>query len=141
MINLRKILLPLTLFPAMLLAVALCYAQEWEKITNPEELRELLSGKEMDGKYWVYYFRPDGKMAYLVYDFMSVREWAIKDNGDLCLNVYSMPDRIIDCFTIDQTSSDPKQHRITGKTGVFIIKFTEPSERLVNAVMEKAGPE
>ena len=139
--NLQKVLVQLILFLTMLFVLALSNAQDWEKITNPDELTELLSGKEMDGKYWVFYFRPDGKMAYLQDDFVSVREWTIKNNGELCLNVFSMPDRIIDCLTIAQTGSDPKQYQITGKTGVFIIKFTEPSERLVNAVIEKAGTE
>lgn len=136
-----KMLMQLVVLPAMLLVFTPAHAQEGERITSPDELRELLSGKEMDGEYWVFYFRPDGKMAYLQDDFVSVRERTIKDNGDLCLNVYSMPDRIIDCLTIHRVDNQPGQYQISGKTGLFKITLKEPSDRLVNAVMERAGPE
>jgi len=40
------------------------HAQVWTQIEDPDQVRQLISEKTMDGKYWKYYFRSDGKLAY-----------------------------------------------------------------------------
>ena len=117
--------------------------QEWIDINDPEELRNLISGRSMDARYWAYFFRADGKMSYWQdgYDFISVREWTIKENGDLCLFVYSRPDHIIDCPKIQKTSTSPVQYRHKGATGNQIVRFMDPTSNLIDAITKTAGAE
>ena len=37
---------------------------EWVSVTDPQEVKELVSGKAIDGKYWTHFYRTDGNMAY-----------------------------------------------------------------------------
>lgn len=130
----------LRFIPALfVLAVLHVQAREWKKITDSNELRELIRDQVFDGKYWVFYFRQDGKMAYLQNNFVSFREWNIKRGGELCMNVYEMPDRIIDCLTVYRSTTEPAKYRIDATTGKNIVDLRTPSKELVDALTERAG--
>jgi hypothetical protein len=115
--------------------------QEWMAIADPAELRELVSGQALDGRYWKFYFRADGKMAYSKNDFISVREWSITDAGKLCYSVFSLPDRIIECHTVERTAELPATYRFKSETEEFVIEFSAPAKDLIDAVTERAGSE
>jgi hypothetical protein len=115
--------------------------QEWVTIDNPRELRELVSGRALDGKYWKFYFRADGVMAYSKNNFPSVREWNVSDDNKLCYSVFSLPDRIIHCHTIQRTRESPTLYRFESETEEYLIEFSTPAKDLVDAVNERAGPE
>lgn len=118
---------------------------EWVSVTDPQEVKELVSGKAIDGKYWTHFYRTDGNMAYHYSpsNAMTVRKWTIEDDGRLCSAVYSKPDRVIDCFTYQRASDDSTKYHMKGASGSnsgdFEI-FDTPPENLVNALNEKAGP-
>jgi hypothetical protein len=114
---------------------------EWVTIDNPVEIRELISGRALDGEYWKFYFRADGVMGYTKNNFPSVRGWTITEDGRLCYSVYSMPERIIDCDRIQQTQGSPTSYRFKSETNEFPIEFSAPAQELIDAVTERAGPE
>ncbi len=112
---------------------------QWINIEDPDEVRELVAGKAIKG-YVVDYFRADGNMAQLAYDSIAIRKWSINDNGKLCMAVYSLPDRIITCYTFQRTTSDPAQYRFKLNYGVFNFQvLDEPPKRLVDALVERTG--
>ena len=117
---------------------------EWVNIDDPGELRRLLIGRAIDDSGWVDYYRADGNMAYQYFatDTIAIRKWTITDNGELCSAVYSHPDRIIDCFTYQQTSGETKQYRLNSRMGRSAFRFlADPPKKLVDALNEKAGTE
>ena len=114
---------------------------EWIPIDDAGEVRALIAGKELNGGYWRFYFRADGKMAYEQADFISFREWSIDDDGAISMSIYSMPDKIIDCQSIEGTEDSAPRYRIRAANGNFEIEITEPSGELVSALLEKAGPQ
>ena len=117
---------------------------QWVNVTDSRELKELVSGKAIDGNYFTHFYRADGNMAYyyLASNSMTVRKWTIEDDGRLCSSVYSKPAHVIDCFTFQRASNDPNKYHIKNQTGAnsgdFVI-FDTPPENLINAVNEKAG--
>ena len=128
-------------FTGALSSSAATGSDKWVDIDDPAEIRELITGRGLDGKYWKYYFRADGIMAYSRNDFPSVREWSITDDGRLCYAVYSLPDRIISCDRIQRSRQLPTEYRFTTETGDFPIEFSDPAQDLIDAVTERAGPE
>ena len=116
---------------------------EWVTITDPDEVRALVSGKTLDGKYWKYYYRRDGNMAYPYSrtNSMSVRKWNIDDKGRVCSAVYSKPDRVIDCVAIQRASDDPTSYQMKWSSGLSKFEFfDEPPENMAGALNETAGP-
>ena len=114
---------------------------QWINIEDPDELRELVSGKAIGNKGWVEYFRADGNTAQLDYGSIAIRKWSINDNGKLCTAVYSLPDHTITCITFQRTTSDPAQYRIQfiiGEVRNFRV-FDEPPKSLVDALVERTG--
>ena len=113
---------------------------QWINIEDPDELRELVSGKAIGDKSWVAYFRADGIMAFLMQGSISIRRWSIDDNGKLCEAVYSLPDRIINCLTYQRTTSHPVQYRVqTSYDWSKFRVFDEPPKSLVDALVERTG--
>ena len=117
---------------------------QWVSVTDPQELKELVSGKAIDGNYFTHFYRADGNMAYYYprSNAMTVRKWTIEDDGRLCSAVYSKPDRVIDCFTFQRASDDPTKYHIKNETGANsgdFEFFDTPPENLINALNEKAG--
>lgn len=115
--------------------------EEWTEVNDADQLRTLLEGKAMDGNYWVFYFRQDGKMAYLQDDYETVREWRVTEEGALCFNVYGMPDRIIECPEIQRSATDPDRYRIKNKNGVHDFKIAEPPKRAMDLIEAKTAAE
>lgn len=136
----RRVVTGLAFFFLLLEAHAQTNA-EWRVISDESELRELISGKLLEGTYWTYYFRADGKMGYKQYDFISVREWKISEGGEICMAVFSRPEKIIDCETVEKTNTSPTEYRMTSEIGVFEFSLQNPTDELVNAVLDRAGPE
>ncbi len=56
--------------------------ESWTKIETPGEVRQLIVDKVLDGKYWKFYFRSDGIMAYEQDGFTVFREWKINADGE-----------------------------------------------------------
>ena len=121
------------------LAITNSRADSWQKMDDPNEISQLISDKMMDGRYWRFYFRSDGKMAYEQGGFTSVREWKINAEGKICMNIYSMPDKVLSCETMSRTDGTPVQYRLEGKTGKSEVQIVDPDQALVEAVVEKAG--
>ena len=118
--------------------------QEWIAIKNPDEVRTLISGRAIDGKHWVEYYRAVGNMAYLYRpeDSLVIRNWKVDDNGRLCSTVFSKPEFVVDCYELQRTKTEPVQYRGTHKMGVSRFVFLdEPPMRLRDAIREKAGAE
>ncbi len=142
--NLRPIstfFLVVTTFAGSLSSAPGDTTDDWITIDNPDEIRELISGRALDGEYWKFYFRADGVMGYSKNNFPSVRGWSITEDGKLCYSVYSMPDRIIDCDRIQRTQSSPATYRFKSETREFPIRFSAPAQDLIDAVAQRAGPE
>ena len=78
-------------------------------------------------------------MAYLQNDTVTFREWDIKNGGKLCMNVYDMPDRVIDCLTVSRRNTEPVEYRIDGRTGKNVVKLGTPSKELVDGLAERTG--
>lgn len=116
-------------------------SETWQLIENPNEISELIKGKALGGKDWIFYFRSDGKVASMQYDSITVREWSITQSGKVCYAVFSMPDKIIRCETIENTNSSPQRYRMVNEYGVFEFEVKNPPTDLVNAIVEKAGPD
>ena len=113
---------------------------QWINIEDPDEVRELVAGKAIGAIDYVQYFCADGNMAELARGLMVIRKWSINDNGKLCTALYSLPDRIIDCYTFQRTTSDPAQYRFKLNYGVFNFQVSdEPPKRLVDALVERTG--
>ena len=118
--------------------------QHWITITDPDEVRMLVSGRTLDGGSWQEYYRADGKMAYLYLpeDSLVVREWRIDDDGGLCTSVYSRPEYVVDCYTLQRSAAEPVEYRHTHKMGVSKFRFLDAfPKRLSDAIAEKAGAE
>jgi len=124
---------------ALSLTSAQSQTESWKKIDDPDEVRQLIVGKALDGKYWKYYFRTDGKMAYEQGGFTSVREWKINSVGAICMNIYSMPDKILGCEIFSRTVGPPTQYRLEHNGGKSKVQIVEPEQALIGAVLKKAG--
>ena len=59
------------------------------------------------------------------------------------MDVYSIPDRIIDCQTVQKSSGSPIQYQLINNrsAGSWKIRFTDPSAKLIDAVTQRAGAE
>ncbi len=132
--------LVLAILPIMPLTAVAQADPTWTTISDPAELRQLVSGRALDGKYWKFYFRADGIMAYSRNEFPSVRGWNITSDGRLCFHVYQLPDRVIDCQTVQRTDGESPQYRFASETSEFPIQFSEPDQKLIDAVSNRAGP-
>jgi len=132
------------LFVVIVSSVASAQAEtEWVAITDPDEVRELVNERTLDGKYWKYYYRNDGNMAYYYPETnaMTVRKWNIDDKGRVCSAVYSKPDRVIDCVTIQRASDDPASYQMKSRIGLSKFEFfDEPPENMSSALNKTAGP-
>lgn len=128
------------LFTSLALSSSAVLAQSWTRIEDPDEVRQLISEKTMDGKYWKYYFRSDGKLAYEQDGFTSFRGWKVNDDGAICMNIYGMPDKLIECQSLHGTDSEPTQYRIEHPRGISAVEITDPHQSLMDALLEKAGP-
>ena len=86
---------------------------KWSNISTPDAVRKVVSGKAIDGKFWIMYFRRDGNMAYyyLPSKAMTIRKWLVRKDGQLCSSVYVKPDRVISCSTILRSSGNPPKYR------------------------------
>jgi len=124
---------------ALSFASAQSQSESWKKIDDPDEVRQLIVDKALDGKYWKYYFRSDGKMAYEQGGFTSIREWKINTDGAICMNIYSMPDKNLGCETFSRTDGTPVQYQLEHKDGKSRVQIVEPDQALIDAVLEKAG--
>ena len=114
-------------------------AETWVTMNDPVEVRETISEKGLDGKYWSFYFRRDGKMAYEQGGFISIREWSVRDDGLICMSIYDMPDKILGCETLSRNTGTPVRYRLEGQTGQAVVDIIAPDQALVDAVTEKAG--
>ena len=124
---------------ALLSAVSGSQAETWKNIDDPDQVRQLIVDKTFDGNYWKYYFRSDGKMAYEQDGFVSVREWTVNEAGEVCTNIYGLPEKILGCEKISQIDDKPARYRFEGQTGAHSVQILEPQQALIDAVLEKAG--
>lgn len=117
---------------------------QWETISDPGEVRKLISDKVVDGKYWIYFFRRDGNMAYYYVSSkaMTIRKWSVRKDGQVCSSVFVKPDRVIACSVFQRTSGATPKYRVR-TSGMGTSAFTlipKPAPFLVKAVEAKAGP-
>jgi hypothetical protein len=124
---------------ALSVASAPAYAEAWKQIDNPKDVRQLIVDKALDGKYWKFYFRSDGRMAYEQGGFTSVREWKISAGGAICMNIYSMPDKTLGCQILYQTDGKPVRYQLKHKNGRSVVQIVEPDQALIDAVSKRAG--
>lgn len=116
---------------------------EWSDITDPAEVRKLVSGKAIDGKYFTQYFRHDGNAVVdfggPTYPALSVRKWTIKNDGKLCIAPFAKPDRIADCYSFQRTSGNSPKYRFRARMGLlnFEVMDTVPA-KLSKAVSDTA---
>lgn len=118
------------------------YAQQksWSPIGDSNEVRQFISDKTLDGKYWKFYFRSDGKMAYEQDGFTSFREWTINADGAICMNIYGMPDKVLECQVLSRTDGKPVQYRLEHPRGSSEFQIAEPDQSMIDALLQKAGP-
>jgi hypothetical protein len=119
---------------------ASAYAETWKQVQSPDKIREIIVDNALDGKYWKFYYRSDGRMAYEQGGFISVREWKIEPDGAICMNIYSMPDKSLGCEILSISDGAPVKYRLEGKTGRHTVEIITPDQALIDAVAEKAGP-
>jgi hypothetical protein len=130
-----------TLFGSIALSFASAHSQaeSWTKIETPDEVRQLIVNKVLDGKYWKFYFRSDGIMAYEQDGFTAFREWKINTDGEICMNIYGMPEKNLGCDIFYQTNETPVKYRLEIRGEKLIVQIVEPDETIVDAVLKKAG--
>ena len=123
------------------LSFSAAYAQQesWHQIGDPNEVRQFISDKTLDGKYWKFYFRSDGKMAYNQNGFTSFREWTINADGAICMNIYGMPDKVLECQVLWRTDGKPVQYRLEHPRGISEFTIAEPDQSMIDALLQKAG--
>ena len=114
-------------------------AESWITVDDPEEVRQIIGDMALDGKYWKYYFRSDGRMAYEQDGFISVREWTINEDGTICMSIYSMPEKIVGCETLSRNDDTPAQYRLEHEIGLSAVDIITPDQALIDAVLERAG--
>lgn len=137
----------LSIFAVLVIALYSAQAQadqQWIPIKDPEEVKTLISGRAIDGKHWVEYYRADGNMAYLnrPADSLVIRKWTVNEKGELCTSVFSKPEYTVDCYKLQRTPTEPAQYRGTHKMGVSEFVFLDqPPKKLSDAINEKAGAE
>lgn len=120
---------------------AVAQEDSWARIDDPDEVRRLVSNVVADGKYWKFYFRSDGKMAYEQGGFTSFREWKVSPEGEICMSIYAMPEKILSCQTIQRSRDEPVRYRMRQKDHVTAdVQLVEPDQAIVDALNEKAGP-
>ncbi|MCP5001942.1 MAG: hypothetical protein GY933_25225 [Hyphomicrobiales bacterium] len=121
----------------------------WVQINDPAEIRKIFSDKTfMVRKSRTDFYRKDGNMisnnkSYGL-DTIAIRKWTIDGDGGVCLLVFSMPDKIIDCFKVHRNPQDPEHFRITYSSdgSVFLFRPIDgPSKRLSDSLNKKAGAE
>lgn len=115
------------------------WAESWKTIGEPDQVRNLITDKALNGNYWKFYFRSDGTMAYEQAGFISVREWKINAQGAICMNIYSMPDKDLGCEIISVSDGSTPEYRLEGKTGRHLVQILDPEKALIDAVTKKAG--
>ena len=113
--------------------------ESWTKIETPSEVRQLIVDKVLDGKYWKFYFRSDGIMAYEQDGFTVFREWKVNADGEICMNIYGMPEKILGCDPFYQTNETPVKYRLEIRGEKVLVQIVEPDETIVDAVLKKAG--
>jgi hypothetical protein len=117
---------------------------EWIDITDPGEVRKLVSGKAIDGKHFTQYFRQDGNAAVdfggPVYPALSIRKWTVRGDGQLCVAPFAKPDKVSECYTFQRGSANPPKYRFRSSTGLhgFEVIDTVPA-KLSKAVNDMAG--
>ena len=116
---------------------------EWIEIKDPGTLDTLISGKVVDGKYWIHYYREDGNMATYSDEYKSttIRKWKIEDDGRICTAVFAKPDRSLGCYEVRQAANGDGSYQLVGSgfTSAFTIAEEAP-ENVVEALNEAAGP-
>lgn len=115
----------------------------WVALTDADEVRQLVTGMTLDGKYWKHFYRADGNASYYHVDSgsMSVRKWDVKDDGSLCIYVFQVPDRVIDCFTILRSDGAETKYELKWGSGSNAFELGEPPpEGMVQIIDEIAGP-
>lgn len=115
---------------------------EWVAINGAGELENLLAGRAIMAKFWSLYLRPDGKMAesYPPYP-ISFHGWFISDDSKLCTNVLGMPDKVMECASIQRHSVDPERILYKSAHGTFDVRLADPPQELIDALEEKVGPQ
>lgn len=122
---------------AVLLGSLRSQAESWAKVDNAEEVRQLVADKVLDGKYWKFYLRSDGKMAYEQSGFTSFREWTVNVDGAICMNIYSMPEKSLGCEILSRTTRTPIEYRLEGTTGRTKVQIVEPNQAIIDALSRK----
>ena len=120
-------------------------AQDWEPINNPDELRQLLNGKGLDGEDFADYYRADGAMGYFnkQYSTTVIRKWVVGENGEICMYIFVKPDKLVSCQTVERSAVDSDLIRLTisGRGYSVQARLTNtPLQDLVDAVTKTAGP-
>ncbi len=121
-------------------------SEDWELLKNVSNLKAMLTGKGLDGADFADYYRKDGVMGYYnkTYDSTVVRIWKIKDDGEICTYIYFKPDRLVECYTLAQSASDPEllQMTISDRGYKMQVRIVDqPLNSLVDKVNETATPE
>lgn len=124
---------------ALLLSAPHAQPESWNRVDDPSKVRLLISDKTLDGKYWKFHFRSDGKLAYEQHGFTSFREWKINAEGGICMNIYGMPDKVLECQVLLQSDGEPAQYRLEHPRGISAVEITDPDQNLIDALLEKAG--
>lgn len=120
-------------------------SDDWKLLQNKSILKELLSGKGLDGTDFADFYRKDGVMGYYnkAYDSTVVRIWKIKDGGEICTYIYVKPDRLVECYTLAQSSADPKLLQMTILDRGYKVQarlVTQPLQSLVDKVNSTVTP-
>ena len=92
-----------------------------------------------------HYFRQDGNAAAHVggphaADALAVRKWSISDDGKLCVAPFTVPDRIVDCYTVQRSSGSSPEFRYRSLTGLHDFQVVDAIPKdLAAAIDAKAG--
>ena len=120
-------------------------SQDWIRVTDATELRNLLSGKVLYSPDFALYYRSDGAMGFWNKNFNSVtvRKWVVDGDGKVCTYIYVTPDKLVSCTMFARSTSDPSLVRITIVDRGYSMQSrlsSEPPKTLIDAVNNTAGP-
>lgn len=117
---------------------------DWQP-AGAAELQQALSGRGLDAPDFADYYRSDGAMGYYnkAFGTVVVRKWEVQEDGEICTYIYVKPDRLVECYTMETSTSSPDLYRLTITDRGYSVTATLVDEilpELVVAVEETAGP-
>ena len=128
------------LFFAALLLSPISHAQDWQPISNPGELRDLMSNVHMratlkDGVEATAVYNSDGSGELKAWGETFKRSWEVKGNDQVCITERKK----VVCYSVARDSGDPSRILVTNLGTGEEIEVTTSSQPGKEVAVESAN--